>query len=147
MAWNRVAGSAPTEAKRIPVMQGRFLNVQRSSYGSARFTFDELCRKDVGAADYMAVCEHYHTVFLEGIPVMTWEQRNELRRFILLIDELYNNSIRLVCLADASPENLLQKGTGAPYDELFAFDRCASRLIEMQSKEYLSKVSIHQHDQ
>ena len=120
----------------IPIeieVQGRLLKVDKAAKGVAWFTFDELCGKPLGAADYLAVQSSFHTVLIEGVPQMGPEKRNEAKRFVTLIDVLYENMISLVIVADVRPEELYPKGTGN-----FEFDRTISRLNEMQSEEYLA---------
>ncbi|HXV74082.1 MAG TPA: AFG1/ZapE family ATPase, partial [Sphingomonadales bacterium] len=84
--------------------------------------------------DYLAIAWRFHTVFIVAIPKMTNEQRNEAKRFVTLIDVLYENNVKLFCSAEAKPEKLYGQG-----DQSFEFSRTASRLYEMQSKDYLEK--------
>ncbi|KAG9459656.1 hypothetical protein H6P81_004164 [Aristolochia fimbriata] len=108
----------------IPVMFGRKLEVPESCNGVARFSFDYLCGSPVGAADFIAIAKNYHTVFISSIPVMSMRIRDKARRFITLIDELYNHHCRLVCTAAASIDDLFQ-GTddGTLFDlESFQFE-------------------------
>ncbi len=111
---------------------GRTLVVPRAARGVARFAFAELCGTALGAADYLALAEHFHTLVLDGIPRMSREQRNEAHRFSTLIDALYEARTRLICAGDAPPGELYIAGTHSR-----AFKRTASRLVEMQSAEYL----------
>ena len=110
----------------------------------ARFSFNELCGEAVGASDYVHIAKTFDCVFVEGIPKMNLHNRNELRRFITLIDVLYEESSLLVALAAASPLTLLEiselERKESTHDEIFAFDRTASRLMEMQSEAYLREV-------
>jgi cell division protein ZapE len=87
----------------------------------------------VGAADYLAIARHYHTVLIVGIPQIGPENRNEAIRFIHLIDALYEQKVKMVAAADAQPDHLYPAG-----DSSFEFERTASRLIEMQSAAYLA---------
>jgi len=114
-------------------VQGRNVPVPQAARGVARFTFADLCEKPLGAADYIAVAERFHTVLIDGIPKLDAEKRNEARRFATLIDALYEAKARLICSAAAAPDKLYPKGTHAK-----EFERTASRLFEMQSAEYLS---------
>lgn len=167
----------------LPVMFGRTLEVPESCNGVARFTFEYLCGRPVGAADYIAVAKSYHTVFISNIPVMSMRIRDKARRFITLVDELYNHHCCLFCSASSSIDDLFQ-GTeeGTLFDlesfqfeteteggklrrdvlaegsvssggtqtgiisllsgqeEMFAFQRAVSRLIEMQTPLYLEGV-------
>jgi cell division protein ZapE len=131
-AWAKLAGGAgkPTSL----TVLGRILPVARAGRGAARFAFDELCARPLGAADYLAIARNFHTVFLDHIPVMDAAMRNQARRFTLLIDTLYDEGVKLVCSAAAPPDGLYPEGTGAD-----AFRRTASRLVEMQSEAYLAK--------
>ena len=95
---------------------------------------DELCEKPLGARDYLAIAARFDTLFLDHIPVMGQDRRNEAKRFILLVDTLYDNRVRLVASAEAAPEALYRGTTGV---EVFEFARTASRLTEMQSREWL----------
>jgi cell division protein ZapE len=117
----------------IPVAGGRFLHVPKSFKGVAVFSFKRLCGEPRGAADYLAVARRYHSVIIVGIPVMGADKRNEAARFVTLIDALYEHKVKLLAAADAAPEALYPAGDGA-----FEFQRTASRLIEMQSKDYLA---------
>ncbi len=124
------------DAARVPLtldVQGRKLPVHESSGGVAMFTFHELCEKPLGAADYMEIAKHFHVVLLSGIPRLSAEKRNEARRFVTLIDALYDHRTKLICTAEAAPAELYEKGDGS-----FEFHRTVSRLAEMQSENYLA---------
>ena len=121
----------PSETLAVP--GGRTLFVPKSLKGVAVFSFARLCRKPLGAADYLAIARHYHTIFIMDIPVMGPESRNEATRFITLIDALYEYKVKLLASADAAPAGLYVAGDGA-----FEFDRTVSRLMEMQSADYLA---------
>ncbi|KAJ0971236.1 hypothetical protein J5N97_019195 [Dioscorea zingiberensis] len=169
----------------IPVMFGRSLEVPESCNGIARFDFEYLCGRPVGSADYIAIARTYHTVFISDIPVMSMRIRDKARRFITLIDELYNHHCCLFCSAASSIENLFQGtdegtlfdlesfqfeteteggklrrdvlatgsvGTGpalgivsllSGQEEMFAFRRAVSRLIEMQTPLYVEGVQLY----
>ncbi len=117
-----------------PVMliaQGRQLEVPCAARGTARFTFTELCGQPLGAGDYLALAQEFHTVILSAIPNMGPENRDLAARFGTLIDALYEHRVKLVCSAAAAPDDLYPAG-----DLSFEFRRTASRLIEMQTKEY-----------
>ena len=113
---------------------GRVLHVPKSLKGVAVFSFKRLCGEARGAPDYLSIARHYHTVILVGIPLMGPENRNEAARFVTLIDALYEHKVKLLAAADAEPQDLYVKGDGA-----FEFERTASRLIEMQSEDYLAE--------
>ncbi|WP_310497047.1 cell division protein ZapE [Sandarakinorhabdus sp.] len=121
----------PTETLEVP--GGRMLHVPKSLKGTAVFSFKRLCAAALGAADYLTIARHYHTVFLVGIPVLGPENRNEAARFVTLIDALYEYKVKLIASADAQPAALYPAGDGA-----FEFQRTVSRLMEMQSQTYLA---------
>jgi len=122
----------PTGELKLP--GGRTLHVPKSLKGVAVFSFKRLCGEARGASDYLAVARHYHTVILVGIPKMGPANRNEAARFVTLIDALYEHKVKLLAAADAEPQDLYLAGDGA-----FEFERTASRLIEMQSEDYLAR--------
>ena len=112
----------------------RTIEVREAANGVARFTFDDLCARPLGARDYLKIARAYHTVIVSDIPVMSPQTRNEAKRFINLIDTFYDQKVRLVASAAAPPHGLW---TGTSGHEAHEFRRTASRLIEMQSSEYV----------
>ncbi|MFL5191448.1 MAG: cell division protein ZapE [Microvirga sp.] len=116
-------------------VKGHPVEVPQAAGGVARFSFEDLCSKPLGASDYLAVAEEFHTILLENIPTMSFERRNEAKRFIMLIDALYDAHVKLLASAEAEVTELYHADTGR---EAFEFDRTVSRLIEMRSEEYLS---------
>ncbi len=124
-------GRVPSED--IPVQGGRTLRVPKSLKGVAVFSFRRLCGEARGAPDYLAIARRYHTVILVGIPQLGPEKRNEAARFVTLIDALYEHKVKLLAAADAGPCDLYRQGHGT-----FEFERTSSRLMEMQSAEYLA---------
>ncbi len=110
----------------------RQLLVPRAAAGVAWLDFQALCARPLGAADYLALTERYHTLILENVPLLTPDRRNEARRFVTLIDALYERRMMLFLSAEAPPEALYPEGDGA-----FEFRRTVSRLVEMQSRGYL----------
>ncbi len=124
-------GAAP-ERESLTVL-GRELEVPRAAKNVAWFTFDELCVKALGPNDYLALVGRYHTFILDGIPKLNFERRNEAKRFNIFIDTLYDAHGNLVCSAEAPPQELYTEGEGS-----FEFQRTVSRLIEMQSDDYIA---------
>lgn len=133
-AWTRLAGNGEVGGDTL-VVQGREVAVPMARDGVARFSFEDLCARPLGAQDYLAIARRFHTVFIDRIPIMGLAERNLAKRFINLIDALYDNRNRIVVSAAASPHALYQAESGV---EAFEFQRTASRLIEMQSEEYLA---------
>lgn len=118
----------------IPVQGGRTLHVPKALKGVAVFSFKRLCGEARGAPDYLAIARRFHTVILVGIPRLGPENRNEAARFVTLIDALYEFRVKLLAAADAEPQHLYESGDGR-----FEFDRTVSRLMEMQSDDYLAE--------
>jgi len=133
-AFQRLSGGLVAKPVSINVL-GHALDVPLAAAGVARFDFRDLCEKPYGASDYLAVAKKFHTVFLENIPKMAIDRRNEAKRFITLIDMLYDNHVKLVASAEVEAHLLYEGQEGR---EAFEFDRTVSRLIEMRSEEYLS---------
>jgi cell division protein ZapE len=131
-AWTRMIAGGTERAEVIDVV-GRGLSAPRAARDAARFSFDALCRAPLGPLDYLAVSGRYGALFLDGIPRLAPADRNEARRFMTLVDALYEAKTKLVCSADAQPFDLYPEGDGA-----FEFTRTASRLVEMQGERYLS---------
>lgn len=132
-AWERLTLGAEAQHCVLTV-KGRKLEVAREAAGVARFTFAELCARPLGPIDYLAIAGTFHTIILEGVPLLTPDRRNEAARFISLIDALYEAKVKLVASAEAEPDNLYPEGDGA-----FEFERTASRLFEMRSRDYLAE--------
>lgn len=153
-AWARAAasggaGALAGEVAMDVAVEGheRALRIPRAlpRARAARFTFTQLCGSPLYAGDYAALARNFSSVYLEGVPVLGMGERNELRRLITLIDILYDSKVRLTASAAASPQRTFQTGEegAAPtaahkvkFDEVFAWDRAVSRLIEMQGEEY-----------
>ena len=134
-AWRRLAGGHEGEAQELP-LKGRSVHVPRAAMGVARFGFHDLCEQPLAAADYLRIAHEYHTVILDHIPVMTFDTRNAAKRFIILIDTLYDMNVKLIASAAAEPDALYQAEEGFEAQE---FKRTASRLIEMRSQAYLAR--------
>ncbi len=132
-AWAKMTHGRPAAATTLTV-KGRQVAVPLAAGDAARFSFAELCAKPHGARDFLAIAGRFSTVFIDHVPLLADAHRNEVKRFILLIDTLYDHHARLVMSADAEPERLYLSGTGT---EAFEFDRTASRLMEMQSRDWL----------
>jgi cell division protein ZapE len=133
-AWQRLTGMLSGEPCDIAA-KGRAIRVPEAAKGVARFSFRQLCGQPLGASDYLRIAREFHTLIIEGIPVMDYPQRNEAKRFIALIDTLYDNGVKVVASAQAEPQLLYLATEGYEANE---FKRTASRLIEMRSAEYLS---------
>jgi cell division protein ZapE len=138
-AFFRLTDYSPEDYEHVPSVEldvggGRKLPVPKMLKGVAVFSFKKLCAEARGAADYLAVARTYHTVILVGIPRMGPDNRNEAARFVTLIDALYEHKVKLLVTADAEPEELYAAGDGR-----FEFERTISRLMEMQSAEYLAE--------
>jgi cell division protein ZapE len=132
-AWLRLTGisaGAPHEL----VVKGHTLKVPQSAMGVARFSFADLCGQPLGAGDYLKIAHEFHTIILDHIPVMDYNRRNEAKRFIILIDTLYDHAVKLLASAQAQPDALYRADEGFEARE---FKRTASRLIEMRSQAYL----------
>eukprot|EP00123_Amoebidium_parasiticum_P019193 comp24348_c5_seq10/m.46517 comp24348_c5_seq10/g.46517 ORF comp24348_c5_seq10/g.46517 comp24348_c5_seq10/m.46517 type:complete len:487 (-) comp24348_c5_seq10:432-1892(-) len=142
---------------------GRKVHIPRCSKDVAYFTFKEICEEPHSSADYLEMCKHYRCIFVEGIPVLTTAKKTEARRFITLLDAIYDNRVHFACTADAAPDSLFvaselsqqqldanralmddlrispDKATASVFtgaDEQFAASRAISRLIEMQTEDY-----------
>ena len=132
-AWERLTDQRSGRPQTLAVL-GRKLRVPQAAKGIARFSFYDLCEQPLAAADYLELAQHFHTVLIDRIRVLRPEQRNEVRRFITLIDTFYDENVKLICSAAALPNKLYPSGENAD-----AFRRTASRLGEMQSAKYLRR--------
>lgn len=113
---------------------GRKLIIPNAVNQIARISFAELCESPLGNPDYLAIAKNFHTLFIDHIPVLAPHQRNEAKRFIHLIDTLYDQHVKLFASAQSDPTGLYPNASGI---EAVEFDRTISRLIEMQSADYL----------
>jgi cell division protein ZapE len=134
-AWRRLAGGHDGAPQELP-LKGRAVHVPRAAMGVARFSFGDLCEQPLAAADYLRIAREYHTIILDRVPVMSFETRNAAKRFIILIDTLYDLNVKLIASAAAEPEALYRGDEGFEAQE---FRRTASRLIEMRSQAYLAR--------
>lgn len=135
-AWEAATDGAPVQ-EAVLTVKGRQVVVPRAAGEAARFSFADLCEKPLGARDYLAIAQRFSTIFIDHVPALDPTLRNPTKRFILLIDTLYDTRKRLVVSADAPPAELYAGRPGVT--EAFEFDRTASRLVEMQSKEWLAE--------
>lgn len=131
-AWSRLTGGDEGRPSSVSI-HGRTIPVPRTALGAARFNFSDLCEAPLAAADFLKIAHTYHSIVLEGIPLMQAAQRNEARRFVWLIDALYDNGVKLIASAAGEPDALYPSG-----DTAFEFQRTASRLIEMRGHDYLA---------
>jgi cell division protein ZapE len=131
-AFAELTGGAEPKPQTLTVM-GRKLVVPIAAEGVARFDFATLCGTALGAGDYLALATHFHTLILDGIPRLSPANYDEARRFITLIDTLYDHRVKLIASAAAMPDQLYRHGENAKM-----FERTASRLDEMQGKEWLT---------
>ena len=129
-AFAALSNNALAKAERLTV-SGRTLRVPLAAERVARFDFAMLCGQPLGAGDYLALATHYDALVIDGIPRLGPENYDQARRFITLVDALYEHRVKLVASADATPDQLYERGEGAR-----AFERTASRLEEMQSDDW-----------
>jgi cell division protein ZapE len=114
-------------------VKGRNVRVPQASMGMARFAFSDLCEQPLGTIDFVHIAHTFHTVMIDDIPVLQPAQRNVARRFVNLIDTLYDARVCLIASAAAEPQALYPQG-----DVHFLFERTVSRLTEMRSEGYLA---------
>ncbi|WP_373502569.1 cell division protein ZapE [Aestuariivirga sp.] len=131
--WRKLTDTEQGDPMEIDVL-GRKLHVPQAAHGCARFSFAELCDKPLGPPDYIALAHNFRIVFVEHIPALNPERRNEAKRFVLLIDTLYDGKVRLVATSAQAPEGIYPAG-----DHAFEFGRTVSRLKEMQSASWWGK--------
>jgi cell division protein ZapE len=131
-AFDTLAVGLPVIERTLNV-NGRDVHLPRTAEGVAFARFSELCDRPLGAGDYLAFAECFHTLVLADIPRMSPAKRDQAKRFVTLVDALYDAKVKLVCSAEAGPTELYTAGDGA-----FEFERTTSRLIEMQSPEYMA---------
>lgn len=134
-AWRRLTAGEQGTAQEL-ALKGRSIRVPRAYRGVARFSFHDLCEQPLAAADYLRIAREYHTIILDRIPVMTYDNRNAAKRFIILMDTLYDTNVKLIASAAAAPDALYRADEGF---EALEFKRTASRLVEMRSQDYLAR--------
>ena len=130
--FNLLRGDGKAQSDYIMV-KGRRIDFPFVAGGAARTTFNALCGQALGPADYLEIAVQFHTLILENVPRMGPESRDKAKRFVTLVDALYEHKVNLVCSAEVASEDLYPAGDGS-----FEFHRTVSRLNEMQSAEYLS---------
>jgi cell division protein ZapE len=133
-AWRRLAGGH--DGAQELALKGRTVRVPHAAMGVARFTFHDLCEQPLAAADYLRIAREYHTIIVDRIPLMTFDERNAAKRFIILVDTLYDMNVKLIASAAAEPDALYTADEGFEAEE---FQRTASRLVEMRSQAYLAR--------
>lgn len=136
-AFAQLTDNAKGEPLTVDVAGGRTLTLQRTALGVARASFEELCQKPLGAADYLALAGSFHTLILQGVPQLNADRHNEARRFMVLVDALYEHKVNLVMSAERPPHALYPQGIGA-----YEFQRTISRLVEMRSTDYIDAPHI-----
>ncbi|WP_374546689.1 cell division protein ZapE [Rhodoblastus sp.] len=133
-AFLSLAGVAKGKPRHLPLL-GREIAIPEAADHVARFAYADLCKQPLGANDFLAIAEHFHVVVVDDIPVIKPEERNEAKRFINLIDALYDQKVKLIASAAAEPDQLYKAEQGR---EAFEFARTVSRLIEMRSTDYMA---------
>ncbi|TCS63604.1 cell division protein ZapE [Varunaivibrio sulfuroxidans] len=131
--FRRLTQGVRPKAAIIPV-QGRDVAIPKAVGGTAMIDFDDICGRPLGAGDYLEIARRYHTVIVSNIPKLSADRGDEAKRFVALIDALYEARVNFICSADAKPDQLYVAGHGH-----FEFARTASRLVEMQSVAYMEK--------
>jgi len=139
-AWKRLIGPAQPR-QTILTVQGREMVLQRTAAGTARASFQRLCEQPLGSADYLRLSHAFQTLILENVPQMDKSMRNAAKRFVTLIDALYETRTKLIMSAAVDPQDLYKQGDGA-----FEFERTVSRLMEMRSHDYLAERRIFHSD-
>ena len=131
--FDRMTNGQKSQEETLTIL-GRDLTIPKASGGIAWFDFSQLCQSTLGPSDYLGLASRYHTLFLSNIPRLSAEKRDSAKRFVTLVDALYESHVKLFCSAEASPDLLYLEGDGS-----FEFHRTVSRLMEMQSNSYLMK--------
>lgn len=131
--WRDLTGMPSGDPAEL-IVQGRRLVVPHQAKGVARFAFGQLCDVPLAAPDYLAVCRAYHAILIDSIPQMGDDARDQSKRFVNLVDSMYETQVKLICSAATPPQGLFQQRA----DNVEAA-RCVSRLLEMQSADYLAK--------
>ena len=129
----RALSNGSSGEPRVLRTQGRDVDVPRAAPGVAMAHFMDWCAKPMGAADFLCIADNFHTVIVAEIPKMGPDSRDKAVRFVTMIDTFYEKKVKFICSAAANPGNLYPEGDGS-----FEFQRTVSRLMEMQSPEYLN---------
>ncbi|MEG3619366.1 cell division protein ZapE [Magnetovibrio sp. PR-2] len=132
-AFETLTHGARPHAASIPV-QGRDVAVPKAAQGVAMVAFEDICGRPLGPADYLELSRRFHTIIIPSIPEMGPDNKDVARRFVTLIDAMYEGHVKLICSADVGPMDLYNEGEGS-----FEFERTASRLVEMQSESYMQR--------
>ena len=132
IAFETLTDNNPTKEVELSVL-GRKIFVSKAAHGVARFSFDELCRTPRSAADFLTIANRFHTVMIDGIPKLNADEREVAKRFVVLIDSLYEKKVNLFASAEVGPSTIYSSG-----DITFEFQRTVSRLIEMQAEDYIA---------
>ena len=135
-AFEALTDNDPTTEVELTVL-GRKIIVSKAAHGVARFSFDELCRTPRSAADFLKIANRFHTIMIDGIPKLHAEEREVAKRFVVLIDSLYEKKVNLFASAETEPSKIYSSG-----DVTFEFQRTISRLIEMQADDYLGSIHL-----
>jgi len=130
--WDDLVGGLPDKTGEIHLL-GRTIDVPRTQMGMARFEFGQLCRRPLGARDYLAIAHSFHTLAIDDVPQFSRANSNEAKRFILLVDTLYDQGVKLAASFGGGLDGLSEDP-----DTAFEFRRCVSRLKEMASDAYLA---------
>jgi cell division protein ZapE len=133
-AWRQLTGNTPGAARELEI-KGRIVRVSRAVDGVARISFHTLCEQPLGASDYLKIASEFHTLIIDRVPVMGLAERNAAKRFIILIDTLYDHGVKVIASAASQPAGLYRADSGF---EVLEFRRTVSRLIEMRSQSYLA---------
>jgi cell division protein ZapE len=131
--WNKLTDSASPEVDYLNI-NGRKITIPMSAHKVARFSFNDLCMQPMGANDYLEIAKNFSTIIVENIPTLVSEERDAARRFVVLIDALYEKRCVLICSSDSPIEKIYEGG-----DWNFEFNRTISRLIEMQATDYVKQ--------
>lgn len=131
-AWESMTDCTAGDPLELEI-KGRMLSVPQAAKGVARFEFSDLCEQPLGAGDYLKLASTFHTIFIDGIPALSRDQRNAAKRLTILIDALYEKKVKLIASAETMPDGIYRAYGARP-----EFERTVSRLIEMQSAEYLA---------